>query len=55
MKEKHYFLYYLIIDKGKESKKKWKRNIIFYIIWCYNLYYFNELYIKIDTVMFGKL
>ena len=35
----------------------WKRreNIIFYIIWRRSLYYFNELYIKIETEMLDEL
>ena len=48
----------ILIEKGEERKKKWKRrerNMIFYIIWCFSLYYFNEIYIKIKTKMLGEL
>ena len=42
-----------------ERKEKWKsreRNWIFYITCCwYGLYYFNKLYEKIETGIFGKL
>ena len=45
-------------EKGREKRKmgeKREKLIFFYIICYYNLYYFNELYVKIGIGMLGEL
>ena len=45
-------------EKGREKRKmgeKREKLIFFYIICYYNLYYFNELYVKIGLGMLGEL
>ena len=45
-------------QKGREERERWEgreRIDFFYIICWYNLYYFNELYVKIEIGMLGEL
>ena len=41
-------------QKGREMEEK-REKPKFYIICWYNLYYFNELYVKIEIEMLGEL
>ena len=42
-------------EKRKMGEKREKLIFFFYIICYYNLYYFNELYVKIGIGMLGEL
>ena len=46
-------------QKGREERERWEGreriDFFFYIICWYNLYYFNELYVKIKIEILGKL
>ena len=41
-------------QKGREKEEK-REKPNFYIIFGYSLYYFNELCVKIETKILGKL
>ena len=41
-------------EKEIEEKRE-KSNFFFYIICQYNLYYFNKLYVKIETKILNEL
>ena len=42
-------------DKRKRGKREMRAKDIFYIIWFDNLYYFNELYVKIKIKILDLL
>ena len=46
----------MFLEEREMEEKREKLNYLFiYIICLYNLYYFNELNVKIETMMLGRL
>ena len=44
-----------MLERKRDRRKEREIKIFFYIICQYNLYYFNKLYVKIETKILNEL